>query len=240
MTPALAETPTSTPVRRRGGRGSPPVALRTGLLPAMAFGTSSGITYEVHWADQFELITTTPSLQPDLPVTLADEIRRLRDDVCSHGLTRQDVARAIGVDRRSLSAWISGEMRPGLERLRVLQTLARLVAAVASERPSQVRDVLLARRTGTALIDRLVTDGARVLDTWRAGVRPEATVTMRPADARSPEPIWAAAARAATESRLSRPSSSGAIRPASTYEMDLGEAERFEEPELEYRRRGYG
>lgn len=206
----------------------------------MAFGTSAGITHDVDWADQLELITTTPSLRPDLPFTVADEVRRLRDDVCSHGLTRQDVARAIGVDRRSLSAWVSGEMRPGSDRLRVLRMLDRLVAAVASERPGQVRDVLLARRTGTALIDRLVTEGARVLDTWRAVVRPQANVTLRPAEARSPEPIWAAAARAATEGRLSLPTSSRTIRPATTYEMDLDEAERFKEPEFEYRRRGYG
>lgn len=239
MTAPLVEAATTTPVGSRPSPSPKPVALHTGLLSEATFGTSSGISDGVRWANPFELVTTMPSVPLDLPAaTVADEVRELRDYVCSHGLTRQDVARAVGVDRRSLSAWVRGEMRPAAERLRVMHTLARLVNAVASERPGRVRDVLLARRCGAALIDRLGTDGARVLDVWRAVVRPEAKVTLRPVG-RRPEPIWAAAARAAAQGRLSAPTSSRTIRSASTYEMDLDEAGSFEEPELEYGRRGY-
>lgn len=243
MTTSIAEAPTTTAV------GAPPiralgVALHAGLLPATVFGTNSGIAVAVRWANQnqFELITTTPPVRRTVALFgIADEVRELRDAICSYGLTRQDVARALGVDRRSLSAWVSGEMRPAPERLRVLHTLARLVDTIASERPGRVRDVLLARRGGTAVIDRVATEGARVLETWRAATRPEATVSLRSTAARSQEPIWAAAARAAAEGRLRPPTWERTVRPAATYEMDLDEARAFGEPqpEPEVRRRGY-
>jgi hypothetical protein len=74
-----------------------------GMLPTTAFGTNSGIADVVRWANQFELITTTPPVRRTVALFgIADEVRELRDAICSHGLTRQDVACAIGVDRRSL------------------------------------------------------------------------------------------------------------------------------------------
>lgn len=239
MTTSMAESPTTTAVGPSSTRASG-AALHAGLLPATAFGTNSGIADVVRWANQLELITTTPPVRRTVALFgLADEVRELRDAICSHGLTRQDVARAVGVDRRSLSAWVRGEMRPGPERLRVLHTLARLVDTIASERPGRVRDVLLARRGATAVIDRVVTEGVHVLETWRAATRPEATVTLRSTAARAQEPIWAAAARAAAEGRLKPPTWERTIRPAATYQMDLEEARASGEPEPKVRRRGY-
>lgn len=226
----------STSPRSSGARA----ALLAGPLPSIAFGTTSGAPGVVQWAEQFELITTTPAVGPSAPVLgVTDEVRTLRDQICSHGLTRQDVARAIGVDRRSLSAWVSGEMRPGPERLGALHLLARLVRLIASEQPGRVRDIMVARRGGTAVIDRVANEGARVLETWRAAARPEATVTLRSASARPHEPIWAAASRAAAEGRLRPPTWERTVRPAATYEMDLKEASAFAEPETSLRRRGY-
>jgi transcriptional regulator with XRE-family HTH domain len=235
----MAEAPTTTAVGTSLTRVSG-VALHAGLLPTTAFGTNSGIAEVLRWANPYELITTTPPVRRTVALFgIADEVRELRDAICSHGLTRQDVARAVGVDRRSLSAWASGEMRPGPERLRVLHTLARLVDTIASERPGRVRDVLVARRGGTAVIDRVATEGVHVLETWRAATWPEATVTLRSTAARSQEPIWAAAARASAEGRLKPPTWERTVRPAATYEMDLEEARAFGEPEPEVRRRGY-
>lgn len=215
-------------------------ALFAGPLPSMAFGTTSGVRRVVQWTEQLELITTTPAVGPSAaPMSVTDEVRRLRDQICSHGLTRQDVARAIGVDRRSLSAWVSGEMRPAPERLGALHLLARLVRLISSEQPGRVRDIMVARRSGTALIDRVASEGAHVLETWRAATRPEATVTLGSASECTREPIWAAASRAAAEGRLRPPTWERTVRPASTYEMDLKEASVLAEPETKVRRRGY-
>ncbi len=229
--------PTSSSVASRSGRV---VALRAGLLPGTVFGTNAGIPNVMGWADHLPPITTTPAIERSTQIPgIADEVRDLRDEVCAHGLTRQDVARAVGVDRRSLSGWVSGEIRPSAERVRALRSLARLVADIAVERPDRVRDVLLTRRSGRAFIDRVADEGARLLQTWRASIRPEAKVSVRVRPRGSTEPIWAAAARALLDGRLIPPTWERSIRPAATYEMDLEEASAFEEAEPGVRRRGY-
>src|SRR5207237_5048237 len=85
----------------------------------------------------------------------AAEVRALRDRITAHGLSRQDVARAAGVDRRSLSGWAKGDIRPGAERLEVLRTLSALANAIDAERPGRARELLLARRGRVALIDQV-------------------------------------------------------------------------------------
>lgn len=236
---SLAEAPTTTAL---GGPQTHTslITVPASLLPATAFGTNAGIAYDDRHVNQLELITTTPSIRRTVTAPgVAGEVRDLRDVICAQGLSRQDVARAVGVTRRSLSAWVKGEMRPSSERLRSLRTLARLVGVVASERPGQVRDALLARHRGTAVIDQIVTEGNRVLETWRAAARTEATVVPHSPLASAQEPIWAAALRAAAEGRLRPPTWERTVRPPATYEMDLEEAAAFDEPETEVRRRGY-
>ncbi len=228
--------PTSSGVASRSG--SREVALRAGLLPGVAFGTNAGIPGLVRWVEHLPLITTTPAFERTTAMRgVVDEVRDLRDEICAHGLTKQNVARAVGVDRRSLSGWVSGEIRPAPDRVRVLRTLARLVADIAVEHPGRVREVLLDRRSGIALIDRVARDGQRLLRTWRAASWPEPKVSLRPI--RSAEPIWAAAARALADGTLTPPTWARIVRPAATYEMDLEEASAFEEPEPELRRRSY-
>lgn len=228
--------PTSSGVAARSG--SREVALRAGLLPGVVFGTNAGIPGRVRWVQHLPLITTTPAFERTTAIgSVVDEVRDLRDEICAHGLTKQNVARAVGVDRRSLSGWVSGQIRPSPDRVRVLRTLARLVADIAVEHPGRVREVLLDRRSGIALIDRVARDGQRLLRTWRAASWPEPKVSLRPI--RSAEPIWAAAARALADGTLTPPTWARIVRPAATYEMDLEEASAFEEPEPELRRRSY-
>jgi transcriptional regulator with XRE-family HTH domain len=170
---------------------------------------------------------------------IADEVRQLRDRICSHGLTRQDIARALGVDRRSLSGWVSGEIRPTPERVLTLSVLAELVADANAERPGRARDLLLARRTGRALLDRVAAEGRPMLDTWRLSVRPGARVEVRRRGEPAHEPIWAAAARALAEGQLAPPTWERTVRTPETYEIDLEEATAFREEEPERGRRGY-
>ena len=121
----------------------------------------------------------------------------------------------------------------------MLRSLACLVADIAVERPGRVRDVLLARRGGRALIDRVADEGTRLLQTWRSSIRPEAKVSVRVRPQNSAEPIWAAAARALVDGWLTPPTWERSIRPDATYEMDLEEASAFEEDEPGVRRRSY-
>jgi transcriptional regulator with XRE-family HTH domain len=217
------------------------VAVVTGLVVDPDFGTNSGVATARRFRS-VALVITGVSSTVVTDVTRDDpaaEVRVLRDRIAAHGLSKQEIARAIGVDRRSLSGYAKGEIRPSSRRLGLLHTLADLVEAISVERPGRVRDCLLSRRGRLALIDQLDTAGHSILRTWPAWVaRSEATVTVTP---RVPpaEPVWAAAARAVAEGRLGVPGRGHTVRPESTYEMNFDEAAAFVEPEYESPRRGY-
>jgi transcriptional regulator with XRE-family HTH domain len=229
---------TSSTTEWRSDRGS--VALASGLLLGAVFGTGSGVSQAPKWRDDVPGITTMPAVQRvTMLLGIADEVRQLRDRICSYGLTRQDIAHALRVDRRSLSGWVSGEIRPTSERVLTLNVLADLVADVDAERPGRARDVLLARRTGRALLDRVAAEGRSLLVAWRLSVRPEARVEVRRRTAPAHEPIWAAAARALAEGQLAPPTWERTVRTPETYEIDLEEATAFREEEPERGRRGY-
>jgi transcriptional regulator with XRE-family HTH domain len=73
-------------------------------------------------------------------------VRGLRDDVRrATGLSRQGIARIIGVDRRSLSGWSNGSVEPTDENLDRLRRLARLVSTLDLEAPGSARWVLDSR-----------------------------------------------------------------------------------------------
>lgn len=73
-------------------------------------------------------------------------VRGLRDDVRrATGLSRQGIARIIGVDRRSLSGWSNGSVEPADENLDRLRRLARLVSTLDLEVPGSARWVLDSR-----------------------------------------------------------------------------------------------
>jgi transcriptional regulator with XRE-family HTH domain len=216
------------------------IGVATGLLVSPDFGTSTGVVARRRLRPVGFVVTGDAVIEPLRPENPAADVRALRDRIASHALSKQEIARAIGVDRRSLSGFAKGDIRPSRERLEMLRTLADLADAVAMERPGRVREVLLTRRGRIALIDQLATSGRSILATWRAWVaRSEAIVTVTPRAAVRAEPVWAAAARALTEGRLSVPPRARTVRAESAYETDLGEAAAFAEPDYRSRRRGY-
>lgn len=202
------------------------------------FGTSAGHV-QAHRLRPVGLATGVPATQLERPTDDWAEVRALRDRIVSHGITKQEIARAIGVDRRTLSGYAKGDIRPSPQRLQFLRVLDALVEEVASDSPRRVRDVLLSRRGRVALIDQLLVHGRSTLSMWRNWVsRGEAVISVTERQVPG-DPVWAAAARAVQEGRLGQPPRAVSVRPESTYEMDPGEATSFVEPEYRSGRRSH-
>ena len=155
-----------------------------------------------------------------------EEVRRLRDEISRRSrLTRQQIARAVGVDRRSLTSWANGTTVPGPDRLERLRFLAALVREIDSLRPSQASEIVLARRRGRDLLD-LVADGRFTeAQNWqRMDVGdPSVRVFTRSVEAR--RPLYATALEAYLNGQLHTPPRARTIREASDYEQDLDQAE---------------
>ncbi len=236
MTLIVRESQTSSAVVRHATEE----AVATGLLLDAVFGTSAGVAPRT-FRTVVSGLTTVPlgQRQPMQEVAVAEEVRSLRDSIARRGINRQQLARLLGVDRRSLSGWASGDIRPTLERLSALRAVARAIAEMDAARPGRAPEVLLSRRGTTTLLDA-VTSGRARLDSWRlwlARGSTEIDVACQPA---SGEPIWGAAARALREGRLNAPSRERTVRPESTYEMNPDvEAGAFAEAEYKAGRRGY-
>lgn len=233
----LDEAPTSSWVRAHQPRE---IELVHGLITSAVFGTNAGVALHTNLRHDVFGLTTVPGVEQRAAAVAADEVRRLRDDICSRGLTRQDVARGIGVDRRSLSGFASGEINPQPERLEALRILARVTREIEAERPTRVRDVLFMSRGKDTLLDAIGSGRYALAGAWRSWLaRLEAHVDVRPRP-QSSEPIWAAAARALADGRLAAPARAHTVRSPETYEMDVTEATPFEEqPVTDGRRRGY-
>lgn len=228
------QTSSAPPVIDRGE------ALATGLLVDAAFGTSAGVPFRSLRSDIFG-VTTVPRTRQATSGTpaVADEVRTLRDAISATGVSRQQLARLVGVDRRSLSGWASGGIRPGPERLEALRTVAHVIAEMETERPGRVPELLTTQRGTFTLLDAVAAGRTR-LELWRWWVqRAEAnpTVVTR---LRTSEPIWAAAAAALAAGRLSTPAREPVVRAAEVYEINPeDEAAAFAEPQQESGRRGY-
>ena len=73
--------------------------------------------------------------------SVAGEVRELRDlHLATNWLTRQQVAHALGVDRRSLTSWANGSSVPAPERLERLRQLAALVREIDAHRPGHATE----------------------------------------------------------------------------------------------------
>jgi transcriptional regulator with XRE-family HTH domain len=184
--------------------------------------TESGVTY-------------TPEPRP-----VREEVQRLRDEIVRRTrLTRQQIARAVGVDRRSLSSWVNGTTVPAAERLERLQYLAATVREIDALRPGQATEVLLARRRGGDILD-LVAQGSfdrvrnwQILEPGQAAVN----VTTRQPE-RATEPLYAAALAAYLDGRLSVPPRARTVRDTAEYEQNLEDAGRLFPDETQGPRRG--
>ncbi len=184
--------------------------------------TDSGITY-----------TSTPR-----PVR--EEVQRLRDEVARRTrLTREQIARAIGVDRRSMSAWVKGDATPSVEKLERLQILADVVRDIDATEPGRSTEVLLSRTGGQDLLDHIAVGRITHALAWPAlqGTAPSATVVHRRSTKR---PLHQNALDAYLNGELHPFGRAATIRPESDYEQDLSKADRLitDEP-VRRSRRGY-
>lgn len=175
-----------------------------------------------------------------VPRPSSEEVRRFRDEISRRTrLTRQQIARAIGVDRRSLTAWANGSSVPGPDRLERLRFLAALVREIDALEPGRATEVVLARRRGGDLLD-LVADGRFAqAHNWQSmePAEPSVRVAPRHPAPRKP-PVHAAALAAFQSGQLSVPPRARTIREAVDYEQDLERAEALFPDEAPRQRRG--
>ena len=220
---------------------APSVVVAPGLVLSSVFGTNAGITLvpEVH-SQPFGVTSASAGQSVSARgASLTDEVNQLRDSITAAGLTRQHIARAVGVDRRSLLGWAKGEIRPTPERVARLRRLARVVAEIESERPGRAREVVLRQRRGLDLLDEMAAGRPDRLEDWRHWSARDASVVVERHQHRD-LPLWAAAARALSAGDLPEMERSTTVRDERVYAMDLNEAASYAEPRShEARRRDY-
>jgi transcriptional regulator with XRE-family HTH domain len=163
-------------------------------------------------------------------------VRRLRDRACRPGrLTRQEVARALGVDRRSLSGWVSGNINPRLDNVKRLTDLVDLVEAVDDQHPGSAREILLQPTSdGRSLLALFAAGRTNLLHSWRlfSQSAPTNRGPVPPTGTRARPPLYQAAAQALREGRLTAVPQRALIRPQDFYDQDLADAELFAEPSV--------
>ena len=211
------------------------------IASAEAMTTAASSMVDQYWATY---LTSTDNgiTYIFLSESSSEQVRRLRDEISRRTrLTRQQIARALGVDRRSLTSWANGSSVPGPDRLERLQFLSALVREIDAIKPGRATEVMLARRRGHDLLD-LVADG-RFADAqnWQnlsPGV-PSVRVVTRSTGARRP-PLYAAALEAYLNGQLHTPPRARTVREEGDYEQDLDQAESvFPDEPLSTRRGRY-
>lgn len=166
-----------------------------------------------------------------LSTSAAEEVRELRDCVTRRaGLTRQDVARALGVDRRSLSGYVTGEIRPTEDRLQALRALDALVLELEPRFGARLREVLkcdVGHGTPLDLIAMGRLDLAEDIELAASRITdPPRVVVRRRAHGK---PLYLHA-REKWADRVELPTAGGVVRKPETYEQDLSEAVSSERP----------
>ncbi len=198
----------------------------------------------VSWSDKFWRIdvssTETGITYTSTPRPVREEVQQLRDEIARRTrLTREQIARALGVDRRSLSAWVKGESAPGVDKLGRLQLLADVVRDIDASKPGSATEVLLSRTEGRDLLDHIANgrlSHARDWHVWR-WIAPSVTTLHRRSAKR---PLHQNALDAYLRGELRPLGRAATIRPDSDYEQDLARAERLmpDEP-VRRSRKGY-
>lgn len=210
------------------------------LRPSAESMTNAAVTMVAQFWGTYLSTTDTGITHIAIPLSSPEETRRLRDEISRRTrLTRQQMARAVGVDRRSLTSWVNGSTTPGPDRLERLRFLAALVREIDALKPGRATEVVLARRQGRDLLD-LVADGRfaeaqnwQSMDTGEPSVR----VFTRSVEARRP-PLYAAALEAYLSGQLHTPPRARSVRERSDYEQDLDQAEAVFPDEPQSTRRG--
>lgn len=184
--------------------------------------------------------TTWPTPFSEPSASKAEEVGRLRDTISTTcGLTRQDIARAIGVDRRSLSGFVSGEIQPTPERLASLRVLADVAAWTAERFGKRAREVLTAEGARGCPLDLVaagLTDLHAAVESaaQAAGVVACAPVTIR--HRKHGEPLYLRA-REVWSGRADLPTRSGVVRDPEVYIQNLAEAATTDDARGRTRRR---
>ncbi len=213
---------------------------RENLLAAADEVTSAAaIMVDQFWGTYLST-TDTGITHIAVPQSSSEEVRRFRDEISRRTrLTRQQIARAIGVDRRSLTSWVNGSSVPGSDRLERLRFLAALVREIDALQPGRATEVVLARRRGGDLLD-LVADGRFAqAQNWQSMEPGEPSVRVAPRHpAPRKPPLHAAALAAFRNGQLSIPPRARTIREAGDYEQDLEGAEAIFPDEAPRPRRG--
>ncbi|MHB8296457.1 MAG: helix-turn-helix domain-containing protein [Acidimicrobiales bacterium] len=201
--------------------------------------TAAALMVDKFWGTYLST-TETGITHIAVPRPSSEEVRRLRDEISRRTrLTRQQIARAIGVDRRSLTSWVNSSSVPGPDRLERLRFLAALVREIDALKPGRATKVVLARRRGGDILD-LVADGRFAeAQNWHAMVPgvPSVRVTRQHPAPRKP-PLHAAALAAFRSGQLSVPPRARTIREGGDYEQDFEEAETIFPDESPAPRRG--
>ncbi len=178
----------------------------------------------VNWSDQFWRIdvssTETGITYASTPRPVREEVQKLRDEIARRTrLTREQIARALGVDRRSLSAWVRGEATPGADKLERLQLLADVVRDIDATESGRATEVLLSRSGGQDLLDHIAACHFAHPRDWRAfRGSPSVTIVHRYSAKR---PLHQNALDAYLRGELRSLGRASTIRPESDYEQDL-------------------
>jgi len=184
--------------------------------------------------------TETGITYSSAPRPVREDVQNLRDEIARRTrLTREQIARAIGVDRRSVSAWVKGVVTPGTDKLERLRLLASVVRDIEATEPDRATEVLLSRSGGQDLLDHIAAGRLSRAHEWKVlqGAAPSVTIQHRPTRKR---PLHQRALEAYLRGELHPIGRSVTPRPESDYEQDLAQAERLMPDEPAHRsRRGY-
>ncbi len=163
--------------------------------------------------------------------TAAEEVARLRDRIIdAAGLSKQDIARGIGVDRRSLSGFVTGEIRPSELRVRALHVLADSAEWAAARYGVRAKDVLRENMGEGVPLDMIASGRSAVVDEMERAaevlglVRRGAVTVARRISNR--EPLYLKA-RETWSNRLDKPTAGGQVRDPAVYEQELSNAARL-------------
>ena len=204
------------------------------------YGTSNHLGFSVNCPIVRSPITswvTAPA--PTLP-TISEEVRQLRDHVIElTGLTRQEIARAIGVDRRSLSGYVTGEIRPTDERLRVLRELSDTAAWTAERFGERARELLRGTDSGASPLDLIGIGQPNIRNLLEAMAEdllppsPQILTVRR----RTTSPPLHLHALAVSDENTNQPQRARTVRDESVYEQDPSKADHQSEPPPRPRRK---
>lgn len=152
--------------------------------------------------------------------SVAMEVQVLQDEIKDRArLTRQQIAAALGVDRRSLSAWANGESIPSLSRIDVMRFLAATVRQLDSRNKGRAHELLVARHGNTTILSAITAGRLDIAEKLlRGSGLPRLVFEPSPG---GQEPLHSAALRALASGALTRPQRNDRVRELDEYQSEL-------------------